>query len=51
MRITVETSALIAVVANEPSKPALVEATRGASLLAPALVHWEIGSALSAMLR
>ena len=51
MRIIVDTSALIAVVANEPSKPALVDATRGASLLAPSSVHWEIGNAFSAMLK
>ena len=51
MRIIVDTSALIAVGANEPSKPALVEATRGASLLAPTSVHWEIGNAFSAMLK
>ena len=51
MRIVVDTSALIAVVANEPSKPALVQATRGASLLAPTSVHWEIGNAFSAMLK
>ena len=42
---------MIAVVANEPSKPALVEATHGASLLAPTSVHWEIGNAFSAMLK
>ena len=51
MTIIIDTSALIAVVANEPSKPALVEATRGASLLAPTSVHWEIGNAFSAMLK
>jgi predicted nucleic acid-binding protein len=51
MRVIVDTTALIAVVANEPSKPALVEATRGASLLAPTSVHWEIGNAFSAMLK
>ncbi len=51
MTIIIDTSALIAVVANEPSKPALVEATRGASLLTPTSVHWEIGNAFSAMLK
>jgi len=51
MRIIIDTSALIAVVANGPSKPALVEATRGASLIAPSSVHWEIGNAFSAMLK
>jgi predicted nucleic acid-binding protein len=51
MRITIDTSAVIAVVGNESSKSALVEATRGASLLAPSSLHWEIGNAFSAMLR
>lgn len=51
MRIVVDTSVLIAVIANEPTKPALVQATRGAVLLAPASVHWEVGNAFSAMLK
>lgn len=51
MRIVVDTSVLIAVIANEPTKPALVRATRGAVLLAPASVHWEVGNAFSAMLK
>jgi predicted nucleic acid-binding protein len=51
MRIVVDTSVLIAVISNEPTKPALVQATRGAALLAPASVHWEIGNAFSAMLK
>ena len=36
---------------NEPVKPALIEATAGATLLAPASVPWEIGNAFSAMLK
>jgi predicted nucleic acid-binding protein len=51
MRIVIDTSAVIAVIGNEPSKQALVHATRGAALLAPSSVHWEIGNAFSAMLR
>lgn len=45
------TSAIIAVIANEPIKPALIEATAGATLLTPASVPWEIGNAFSAMLK
>jgi predicted nucleic acid-binding protein len=42
---------IIAVIANEPEKEALVEVTTGADLIAPHSVHWEIGNAFSAMLR
>lgn len=51
MKVVVDTSVLIAVIANEPEKPALIEKTRGAELLAPPSVHWEIGNAFSAMLK
>lgn len=51
MDIVVDTSVLIAVIANEPEKAALVEATTGVDLIAPHSVHWEIGNAFSAMLR
>jgi len=51
VRIVVDASVLIAVVSNEPSKAAVIGATRGAELIAPPSVPWEIGNALSAMLR
>jgi predicted nucleic acid-binding protein len=51
MEIVVDTSVLIAVIANEPEKPLLVQSTIGAHLVAPASVHWEIGNAFSAMLK
>lgn len=51
MDITVDTSALIAAVGNEPTKPRIVELTTGHNLVAPASVHWEVGNALSAMLK
>ena len=51
MNITVDTSVLLAVCTKEPSKPKLVELTAGHHLLVPALVHWEVGNALSAMLK
>ena len=51
MKIVVDTSVLIAVIADEPEKSALVEATRGAELIAPHSVHWEIGNAFSAMFK
>ena len=51
MQILVDTSALIAVVANEPTKGRLIEMSRGFELIAPASVHWEIGNAISAGLK
>lgn len=51
MRITIDTSALIAVITNEASKQTIVQATQGALLVAPASVHWEIANAFSAMLK
>lgn len=51
MILVIDTSALIAVVTSEPERSALVRATRGADLVAPSSVHWEVGNALSAALR
>lgn len=51
MNIVVDTSVIIAVIANEPEKDSLVRLTRGADLLAPHSVHWEIGNAFSAMFK
>jgi predicted nucleic acid-binding protein len=51
MDVVIDTSAIIAVIANEPEKSALIELTRGTDLIAPLSVHWEVGNAFSAMLR
>ena len=51
MKFVVDASVIIAVIVNEPHKDQLVEITKGADLLAPASVHWEIGNAFSAMLK
>jgi predicted nucleic acid-binding protein len=51
MEIVVDASAIIAVIANEPDKEKLIQITRGADLLAPASIHWEIGNAFSAMIK
>jgi predicted nucleic acid-binding protein len=51
MDLVVDTSVILAVVMNEPTKPTLITRTAGATLLAPASVPWEIGNALSAMLK
>ena len=49
MYITIDTSALIAVIGNEASKQSIVDLTANCSLYAPASVHWEIGNAFSSM--
>lgn len=51
MKIVVDTSVIIAVIANEPEKEALIRLTRGAQLTAPHSVHWEIGNAFSALFK
>jgi predicted nucleic acid-binding protein len=51
MNITIDTSALIAVIGNEASRERIIEVTQGYSLCAPASVHWEIGNAFSAMFK
>lgn len=50
-QIVIDASALIAVIANEPVKHALAQLTQDAGLIAPHSVHWEVGSAFSAMLK
>ena len=51
MDVIVDTSVLIAVVTNEPTRPRLIELTTSMQLLAPASVPWEVGNAFSAMLK
>jgi len=51
MALVVDTSVILAVVLNEPTKARLIQLTTGADLIAPLSLHWEIGNALSAMLK
>ncbi len=51
MELVVDTSVIVAVVGNEAEKEAVVRATAGMELVAPASTHWEIGNAFSAMLK
>ncbi len=51
MYITIDTSALIAVIGNESAKDKIIEISEGCSLCAPSSVHWEIGNAFSAMFK
>lgn len=49
--IVIDTSALIAVMANEPEKQRLISLTNDHSLIAPRSVYWEVGNAFSAMVQ
>jgi predicted nucleic acid-binding protein len=46
--IVIDTSAILAVLLDEPEKQAVVEATMGTVLSAPASLRWEIGNAATA---
>lgn len=51
MEITIDTSVVLAVVCNEAGRQSAIKLTMGHTLIAPASLHWEIGNALSAMLK
>jgi predicted nucleic acid-binding protein len=51
MKLVVDTSVLIAVLTDEPERVKIVGQTKGADLVAPSSVHWEVGNALAAMLK
>lgn len=51
MIITVDTSAVLAVLLNEAHKPGVIKVTQGHSLQAPFSLDAEFGNALSAMFR
>ena len=49
--ITIDTSAILAVLLTEPSRPALIAASAGCSLVAAPSLPWEVGNALIAGVR
>jgi predicted nucleic acid-binding protein len=51
MEIVIDTSAILAVVGSAPERGELIRLTKGATLVAPSSVHWEVGNALSAMFK
>jgi predicted nucleic acid-binding protein len=51
MQVIVDTSVIIAVLVNESSKPAIIQATQQTDLLAPLSIHWELANAFSAMFK
>jgi predicted nucleic acid-binding protein len=46
--IVIDTSAILAVLLDEPEKQAVVEATMGSVVCAPASLRWEVGNAATA---
>lgn len=48
MKVVSDTSAIMAVVLHEPAKEQIRIKTRGADLIAPSSLHWEVGNALRA---
>jgi predicted nucleic acid-binding protein len=51
MKTVIDTSAIIAVITNEPHKDKIVNLTQGSELIAPSSVHWEIANTFSAMFK
>jgi predicted nucleic acid-binding protein len=51
MKIVVDTNTFLAVSLDEPEKGWLIEATDGHDLVAPAVLPYEIGNALSSLVR
>lgn len=51
MKIAVDTSVIIAVIADESEKAKLIELTKGSSIVIPPSVKWEVGNAFSAMMK
>jgi predicted nucleic acid-binding protein len=49
--LVLDTSAVLAVLLNEPVRSAILERTRGANLLAAPSLPWELGNALAALVR
>lgn len=51
MEIIADTNIFLAVALNEPQKPRIIEITADSNVLAPDLLPYEIGNALSAMVK
>jgi predicted nucleic acid-binding protein len=51
MKIIIDTNILLAVILNEPEKERLIEITKGIELVSPEIMPYEIGNALSAMIK
>jgi len=51
MDIVIDTSALIAVIVDEPERDKIIELTTGNALIGPGSIPWEVGNAFSSMFK
>ena len=51
MNIVVDANVYLAVILNEPEKQTIIEHTKGVELISPEVLPYEIGNALTAMLK
>ena len=51
MDLVIDTSALVAVIVDEPERAKIIELTAGNTLIGPGSIPWEIGNAFSAMFK
>ena len=51
MDLVIDTSALIAVIVDEPEREGIIQATTGHTLIGPGSIPWEVGNAFSAMFK
>jgi predicted nucleic acid-binding protein len=51
MRLVTDTNIFLAVALDEPEKEQIIQATAGADIIAPEILPYEIGNALSAMVK
>lgn len=49
--LVIDTSVIVAVLLQEPTRPALLDATRGTELVSAPSLPWEVGNALFALCR
>lgn len=51
MNIVVDTNIFLAVALNEPSKGSIIRASEGATIVSPEILPYEVGNALSALVK
>jgi len=51
MKVVIDTSCVLAVLLNEEKRQSIIEATYGADLFAPDILHAELGNALSSLFK
>ena len=51
IRITIDASAVVAIILNEPTRHKIIKVTTGSEVISPASLTWEVGNALSANLK